>query len=476
MLAIWGLAWGGDGTLFATDALTDAVMRIDVARGDVETIAGARRFGFAGWLDGIGEKARFTDPRGIAYDPSRRVLYVSDYANLTIRRIDLATRVVKTYAGRLARLAHEDGALDSATFRGTEAIVVEGENSLLVADDGAVRRIDVVHRTVTTLAGLPPHPGDLDGAGSVVRFTSPQGLARLGPTALAVADCGNSAVRRVDVASGGVDKLAGAGRGFEDGFGLEARFECPAGVVYDGAGNLFIADRDNHAVRMLELRSRRVSTLGGSPSRCGNTDGPPKTALFCAPVGVAFGAGALFVADASARTIRKIDLATQMVSTLAGAPFEPGAVDGTGAGARFSSPESLVYHPSGKLFVADKENHAVRSIDVATGEVKTFAGVLGHPGTEDGDAPRFELPRSVALQGEGQLLVIDRASIRVVSLAGGRAESVLRYPPGAGVRLGSPPAALNAPWAALPLAPDDILLLDKSENSLLRVRLEYGGP
>jgi hypothetical protein len=274
-------------------------------------------------------------------------------------------------------------------------------------------------------------------------------------------------VTRVDLATKTSRTFVGdpSASGFVDGAGTDARFACVSALARDGAGNLFIADRDNHAVRVARLSAGDVATIAGSPSKCGNDDGPFSQATFCEPAGLAFHEGALFVSDASTSTIRKIDLAAGAVTTLAGAPFRRASTDGRGGDARFVSPAGIVYR-EGALLVADREAHTLRRVDVATGDVTTLAGAPGESGIADGTLARarFTRPRAIATVGRGELLVIDALSVRRVSLEAGTVVRIVDA--GRGLRLGSAPL-LNDPVAIADLGPGEALIADRAEGVLL---------
>jgi sugar lactone lactonase YvrE len=118
--------------------------------------------------------------------------------------------------------------------------------------------------------------------------------------------------------------------------------------------------------------------------------------------------------------IRKVVIATGVVTTFAGAGFNPGSADGTGPAARFRSPMGLTWDGAGALYVADTGNHTIRKVGIATGEVTTLAGVAHIEGHADGSgrSARFRQPSGVAADGAGHLYVADtgnHAIRRVVS-------------------------------------------------------------
>ncbi|MDZ4289065.1 MAG: choice-of-anchor D domain-containing protein, partial [Prosthecobacter sp.] len=159
---------------------------------------------------------------------------------------------------------------------------------------------------------------------------------------------------------------------YADGTGIQARFNGPQGIARDKAGNLYVADKNNHVIRKI-TPAGVVTTIGGKAGFCGSTDGPLAVALFNCPQGVAVdAAGNIYVADSGNMVIRKISPAG-IVSTVAGSAGISGSVNGTGAAARFVCPISIVVDSAGNLFVCYHEDHTIRK-NTPAGVVTTFAG------------------------------------------------------------------------------------------------------
>jgi sugar lactone lactonase YvrE len=146
--------------------------------------------------------------------------------------------------------------------------------------------------------------------------------------------------------------------GQEDG-PRAALFSAPGSVAGDAAGNLYVADADNHTIRKISPTGV-VTTLAGKAGSSGSTDGIGSDARFSTPRGVAVdGAGIVYVADTGNHTIRKIT-SSGVVSTFAGTPGSAGSVEGTGSAARFNGPAGVALDASGKLYVADAFNATSR--------------------------------------------------------------------------------------------------------------------
>ncbi|EOD17200.1 hypothetical protein EMIHUDRAFT_44168, partial [Emiliania huxleyi CCMP1516] len=229
-------------------------------------------------------------------------------------------------------------------------------------------------------------------------------------SALFVTDFFSHKIRRVEVATGAVTAIAGSGEdGDADGMGDAAQFNAPADLAISPDGSaLFVADSDSHKIRRVEVATGAVTTLAGS-GEIGDADGVGGAAEFCCPWGVTVSpdGSALFVADYSSHKIRRVEVATGAVTTLAGSG-EEGDADGVGGAAQFNWPHGLVISPDGSaLFVADCDNHKIRRVEVATGAVTTLTG-SGARGSADGvgGAAQFKHPTALAISPDGSTLSV----------------------------------------------------------------------
>jgi sugar lactone lactonase YvrE len=405
------------------------------------TFAGAPRS-----ADGAGSAAHFDFPYGIAVD-ANGTIYVADTGNNTVRKITPAG-VVTTLAGAARVPGSADGTGSVARFsellglavdRAGNVFAVDAGNALIrvitpaglathfaggaslygVAVDNAGNiyftdwQANIVEKrtpagVVTTLAGLAGSQGAADGMGSAARFNYPAGVAVDGAGNVYIADYTNDTIRKITPA-GAVTTLAGLAGVSDatDGPGTAARFFYPSGVAVDGAGNVFVSDRGNYTIRKIDP-SGMVTTLAGLAGSRGSTDGMGSAARFDNPEGVAVdGAGNIYVLDTDNCTVRKLSPAG-LVTTLAGGAESRGSADGLGGSARFARPVDAVVDSAGNLYVADEDSCTIREINPA-GVVTTLAGLAGNPGSADGagTAARFVNPTGVAVDGGGNVYVAD---------------------------------------------------------------------
>jgi len=318
-----------------------------------------------------------------------------------------------------------------------------------LATDGA----DLSSRAPPTFSSLALLAGNgsgfADGTGVSARFDNPNGITVDGAGILYVADTNNALVRKID-GNAQVTTLAGtAGNNSEqDGTGMQARFNQPEGIAADGAGNVWVADAGAGTIRRIVVATGVVTTFAGNNN--GFADGTGTAALFNQPRGiVADGAGALYVSDANNQLIRKIVVATAAVTTLAGGVGQAGLVDATASAARFNQPRSLALDGAGALYVADSANHCIRAVALATGAVTTLAGT-GMPGSNNGTgtAAAFDTPRGVATDGFGNLYVADtnNSMIRKIVIATAQVTTFAGVARSAMQQLGPLPGKVDDPW------------------------------
>ncbi len=253
---------------------------------------------------------------------------------------------------------------------------------------------------------------------------------------VAMASCGQGAGPKSETGSAKptwrtLDLLAGVpgGHGWVDGALAVAHFDSPWAIASDGGNRLFVADGDT--IRVVDRAAGSVTTLAGAYGQAGASDGMGVEARLNSPSGLAFADGQLYVTDTENHTLRKIDVQTGTVTTLAGAPRQPGSLDGPGTAARFQEPEGLALDANGHLYIGDTDNNAIRMFAVATGAVTTIAGTPGMSGSADGVGAqaRFSKPTALALDGSGNLYIIDglNESVRKLELNTGTVSTVAKF-------------------------------------------------
>lgn len=442
------------GFIYVSDTGNSTVRKISPA-GDVTTLAGTA--GQTGAADGTGPAASFGNLQGISVDAAGNVS-LNDQTNHTVRKIT-PSGVVTTFAGTPGMSGSGNGTGSAARFYFPAGLVADTAGNLYTADsiDCTVRKISPAGE-VTSLAGLGQDfaHGSTDGPGPQARF-NPLGSPAVGPDgSVYTADPLNGTIRKVTT-TGVVSTVAGTAglRGSVDGTGSAARFYIPSGVAVDASGNVYVADSGNNTIRKI-TPSGVVTTLAGTAGVYAANDGTGPAAGFFYPYALAVDSGGtVYVAEVGNYTIRKVTPAGA-VTTLAGQALHPGYVDGPGATALFSSPESIAVDKDGYVFVGDRLNNVVRLITpggtVSTleatrgltgrvtvdltgnlfvasttiqkvtpgGAVTTIAGLAEAVGSADGTGSeaRFNNPQGIAVDPAGHLFVTSDTTVRKGELAG----------------------------------------------------------
>ncbi len=323
----------------------------------VTTLAGN---GTSGNIDATGSAARFASMAGSTVDNDGNI-YVCDPINNKIRKIT-PSGVVTTFAGT-GTGGFVNGAGNVAQFNVPNDICFDKVNNIFyVADmyNNCIRSI-TLSGNVATIAGSNLSAGLVNGIGTNARFNYPSGIDVDIAGNLVVADRNNHAIRKIIVATGQVSTLAGNGiSGYTDGFGSSVRFNSPTDVVINANGFTYITDYSNNRIRAIDYAGNSFTIAGsGTP---GNSDGTTYlTAEFDGPYALCFMNSCLLVTDRLSHRIRKIDFVKQIVETIAG--NSQGSVDGVGASALFNAPSGIV--TNGYIaYVSDWNNFSLRKITV----------------------------------------------------------------------------------------------------------------
>jgi len=341
------------------------------ATGDITTIAGTGTSGFSG--DGAAAtSAQVNGPYGVAVDGVGNV-FIADSSNHRVRRIDAVTGLISTFAGTgVGGFSGDGGAATSAQLNSPLGVAVDGSGNVFIADtfNHRVRRVDVGTGLISTLAGTGTSGFSGDGAAATsAQLYYPFGVAVDGGGNVFIADSSNHRVRRVDVVTGLISTFAGTGTPgfFGDGAAAtDAQLYYPFGVGVDGVGNVFIADYFNHRVRLVDAVTGLISTFAGNGTGGFSGDGGAATsAQLYSPIGVAVdGGGNVFIADSNNHRVRRVDVGTGLIITIAGTGINGFSGDGAAAtSAQLNNPYGVAVDGNGNVFIADYGNHRIRKID-----------------------------------------------------------------------------------------------------------------
>ncbi len=307
------LADEASGRLFIADSNHNRIL-IATLDGHVRDVIGS---GEAGSADGPFEQATFYRPQGLALDADS--LYIADTENHIVRVAHLSDDRVSRVAGTGMQAAWGgQGGLALETALSSPWDVLVAGRLLFVAMAGThqIWMVDLDRRLAFPYAGSG-REARLDGPADEAAFAQPSGLA-LNDSILYVADAESNIIRAIDLPpSNRVRTLAGGNLfdfGDKDGYGDEVRLQHPLGLAMTG-GRLFVADTYNHRIKVMNPAERRVQVLAGDGT-AGDTDGPAGQARFYEPGGVTAAAGNLYVADTNNHAIRRIAIAEGVVETM----------------------------------------------------------------------------------------------------------------------------------------------------------------
>jgi sugar lactone lactonase YvrE len=336
----------GAGTAYGAVVKFTTSSTITSINATVSTLAGSIT---SGYQNGTGANALFSGPQGVATDATGNV-YVADGFNNVIRKVTPAG-VVTTFAGD-GNAGFSNGPSLSAEFYGPEGIAIDTSGNVYVADIGnnVIRKITTAG-VVSTFAGNGTR-GYINGAGTTAEFNNPQSIAVDGSGNVYVADRSNNVIRKI-TAAGAVSTLAGyyGYPGLANATGTLAQFNNPQGVAVDAAGNVYVADLQNFAIRKI-TPGGVVTTLAG---------GLVQATLIGSPTGIAVDAkNNLFISDQDGRILEITSV--NAIYAVAGAANTAALVDGAGDAARFNSPQGIAVDTKGNVYVADFNNNAIRKV------------------------------------------------------------------------------------------------------------------
>ncbi len=304
----YGIILGPDGALYFCDLDNQRIRRIDPATKAVSTVAGSGTRGYSG-DGGPALQASLNMPHEIQFDRAGN-LYIAERDSHVIRTVDMKSGVISTVAGTgVAGFSGDGGPGVQAQLRQPHSIVFDRDGTLLICDIGnqRIRRLHLDTGVIETWAGTGVAADTPDGApvtGTPLRGPRTMAMASNGDLFLALRE--GNAILRIDATTRTLHRVAGTGeQGYagDGGPALAAKLGGPKGLAW-APGQLFVADTENHAIRRIDLATGVITTVLGTGAKGDGPDTNPLECRLSRPHGLLATAAGLYVTDSEAHRIR----------------------------------------------------------------------------------------------------------------------------------------------------------------------------
>jgi sugar lactone lactonase YvrE len=327
----------------------------------VTTILGT---GVAGYSD-----AQVNNPYGIIFGPDG-ALYFCDLDNQRIRRFDQKTRAVTTIAGSGEKGYKGDGGpATQAALNMPHEIQFDRAGNLYIAerDNHVIRKVEVKSGIISTVAGTGVAGFDGDGGPGVkAQLRQPHSIGLDRDGTLLICDIGNQRIRRLHLDTGIIETYAGTGEAAETPDGVPVSgtpLRGPRTMAITPDGDLYLALREGNAILRIDRRTQTLHRIAGTGQQGYAGDGGPAVnATLGGPKGLAYRPGELFVADTENHVIRRIDLASGVITTVLGTGVRGDGPETSPLVCKLSRPHGVLADASGTLYVADSEAHRIRQL------------------------------------------------------------------------------------------------------------------
>ncbi len=493
----FGLAFDDGDNLYIADSGNNRIRKVDFDTGIITTVAGLGSPGFEG-DGGSALDAAFEAPHGVAVDRHGNV-YIADTLNNRIRKVDAVDDIVTTVAGNgIAGYVGDEGRAVNAELNQPKDVAVDDLGKVYIADSGnhVIRQIDR-EGVIFTLAGKRNAPVD---PVTVANSGLAQDAVLRNPLSLAldqeqrnlyVTDTGNHLVRRIilnnviedtqiTTEAGAPD--GSAGYDGEDTTAVVSSLDSPSAVAVNSLGEVYIADTGNQRVRAIvsagERRPKILTTKAGNGEASFSGERAPATnATLHFPSDVALGPnGNIYFSDTENHRVRRVDLSTGLISTVAGNGL-PGnrGVGGPGTDTRLHSPEGLAFDSDGRLYIADTENDRVLRLNVRS---EILHAIIDPASNSTSTVAVFKSPTALAIDSADNLYIAETGDHRIrmvdldageISIVAGDGSAEFAGDGGQAIR-----AKLNKPEGVAIDSDGNIVIADTGNRRIRRVEIETG--
>ena len=306
----YGLTTGPDGALYICEVDNHVIRRLNLKTGQLSTVAGSGQRGYSG-DGGPAPKAALNQPYEVRFD-RRGNMYFVEMQNHLVRRVDARTGLISTVTGTgQPGFSGDGGPARNAQLRQPHSIAFDRRGRLYIADIGnhRLRRVDLRTGTIETFAGTGERKPAPDGAplrGTPLNGPRAMGFNSRGDMFLALRE--GNAVYRIDMRRLTLHHLAGAGAKGYSGDGGPARdalLSGPKGIAIAPNGHVFIADTESHTIRRIDPQRGTIETVAGTGSRADGPDGTPRSCGLARPHGVFVDhQGVVYIGDSENHRVR----------------------------------------------------------------------------------------------------------------------------------------------------------------------------
>jgi sugar lactone lactonase YvrE len=417
----YGIAIDASGNILISDLNNGRIRKVDPS-GTITTVAGSATRGFAG-DGGPATSAQIVSPFRVAVDEAGNLL-IADGSNHRVRKVT-TDGIIRTAAGNgVAGFSGDGGAATNSQLNLPYGVALDAGGNLLIAElnNNRVRTVSA-SGVINTLAGTGTAGNAGDGGPAArAQLRNPSDVLIDGSGNIFIADSNNNKVRKITPA-GVISTAAGTGtRGFvgDNGPATAAQLAVPNGLAVDASGILYITDQGNQRVRKLALDGTLLSIAGNGTQGSAGDGGQALYAQLNTAYSIAVdGAGNLFIADTNNHRIRKVT-PTGMITTVVGADGIAG-FSGDGGQALYAQlnfPAGVAVDATGNLFIADTNNNRIRMVNVA-GTITTIAGTGSGGFRGDGGSALtawLSQPRRLTVDASGNIFVADSGNHRIRKL------------------------------------------------------------
>jgi trimeric autotransporter adhesin len=406
----------GSGNVFIGDE--SLIRKVTAATGKINTIAGT----FGNTTDsgdgGLAVSATMGNVNSLYLDSSGN-LYFTEGGNYNVRKISVASNLINTIAGAGSLRFGVPNFVSSAELNDPVDVALDAEGNIYIADnlENLVRKYNPTSETMTTVAGtgIQGYTGD-GGQATSATLSGPGSVNLDGSGNIFIADNNNCVIRKVAAATGIITTVVGTGTsGYtgDSGAASSAKIGNISAIRFDATGNLYLADKTYNVIRKVNAATGVITTVVGTGSAGYTGDGGlASAAKINLPSAIAFdSSGNLYISDSSNFVIRKVNLATGVITTIAGIGQSGYSGDGGPAlAAKLKPSGGLAIDNSGNIYSGDVADCVIRQVNAVTGEITTFAGTGSAGYLGDGGSAAlaaFNEPFGLATDSNDELFISD---------------------------------------------------------------------